>query len=192
MFVGTPRTPSCSRRLSDAERRDKQGRPHSPDKNHAATERRELSTRGSAEQEALTGFFIFSVSATSDRAVKAPPPGGPRPALTALTRPGSPPVASTRVRLRHTSPQPSQTNQPASLTLTDPTDKQGSPLVRWAAIEAVGNYRAKGNEKLRADYKRIAQARRQVQGPGRGGPQAGDPGLLCAARREVRCLETAA
>ena len=35
--------------------------------------------------------------------------------------------------------------------------KQGSPLVRWAAIEAVGNYRAKGNEKLRADYKRIAE-----------------------------------
>ncbi len=28
--------------------------------------------------------------------------------------------------------------------------------MRWAAIEAVGNYRAKGNEKLRADYKRIA------------------------------------
>ena len=26
--------------------------------------------------------------------------------------------------------------------------KQASPLVRWAAIEAVGNYRAKGNEKL--------------------------------------------
>jgi transposase len=37
--------------------------------------------------------------------------------------------------------------------------KQGSPLVRWAAIEAVGNYRAKGNEKLRADYKRIAERR---------------------------------
>jgi hypothetical protein len=35
--------------------------------------------------------------------------------------------------------------------------KQGSPLVRWAAIEAVGNYRAKGNEKLHADYKRIAE-----------------------------------
>ena len=35
--------------------------------------------------------------------------------------------------------------------------KQGSPLVRWAAIEAVGNYRAKGNEKLRADYLRIAE-----------------------------------
>jgi transposase len=31
--------------------------------------------------------------------------------------------------------------------------KQGSPLVRWAAIEAVGNYRAKGNEKLREDYR---------------------------------------
>jgi len=37
--------------------------------------------------------------------------------------------------------------------------KQGSPLVRWAAIEAVGNYRAKGNEKLRADYLRIAERR---------------------------------
>ena len=48
------------------------------------TERRELSTRGSAQQEALTGFFIFNVFATSDRAVKAPPPGGLRPALTAL------------------------------------------------------------------------------------------------------------
>ena len=35
--------------------------------------------------------------------------------------------------------------------------KQGSPLVRWAAIEAVGNYRAKGNEKLRADDRRIAE-----------------------------------
>ena len=37
--------------------------------------------------------------------------------------------------------------------------KQGSRLVRWAAIEAVGNYRAKGNEKLRADYHRIAERR---------------------------------
>ncbi len=37
--------------------------------------------------------------------------------------------------------------------------KQGSPLVRWASIEAVGNYRAKGNEKLRADYLRIAERR---------------------------------
>jgi len=37
--------------------------------------------------------------------------------------------------------------------------KQGSPLVRWASIEAVGNYRAKGNEKLRADYHRIAERR---------------------------------
>jgi hypothetical protein len=31
--------------------------------------------------------------------------------------------------------------------------------VRWACIEAVGNYRAKGNEKLRADYTRIAERR---------------------------------
>ena len=37
--------------------------------------------------------------------------------------------------------------------------KPGSGPVRWAAIEAVGNYRAKGNEKLRADYKRIAERR---------------------------------
>ena len=37
--------------------------------------------------------------------------------------------------------------------------KQGSGLVRWAAIEAVGNYRAKGNEQLRADYRRIAERR---------------------------------
>ncbi len=37
--------------------------------------------------------------------------------------------------------------------------KQGSPLVRWAAIEAVGNYRAKGNEKLREDYRRIVEHR---------------------------------
>ena len=33
--------------------------------------------------------------------------------------------------------------------------KQGSPLVRWAAIEAVSKYR--GGEKLRADYFRIAE-----------------------------------
>ena len=31
--------------------------------------------------------------------------------------------------------------------------------MRWAAIEAIGNYRAKGNEKLRADFKRIAERR---------------------------------
>jgi transposase len=37
--------------------------------------------------------------------------------------------------------------------------KQGSPLVRWAAIEAVRNYRARGNEKLRDDYRRIAERR---------------------------------
>jgi transposase len=37
--------------------------------------------------------------------------------------------------------------------------KQGSPLVRWAAIEAVGNYRQRGSEKSRADYRRIAERR---------------------------------
>jgi transposase len=36
-----------------------------------------------------------------------------------------------------------------------PITHQGSPLVRWAAIEAVSKYR--GGEKLRADYFRIAE-----------------------------------
>jgi len=36
-----------------------------------------------------------------------------------------------------------------------PITKQGSPLVRWAAIEAISKYR--GGEKLRADYLRIAE-----------------------------------
>ena len=38
-----------------------------------------------------------------------------------------------------------------------PITKQGSPLVRWAAIEAVTKYR--GGPKLRADYHRIAARR---------------------------------
>ena len=38
-----------------------------------------------------------------------------------------------------------------------PITKQGSPLVRWAAIEAVTKYR--GGPKLRADYHRIAERR---------------------------------
>jgi transposase len=38
-----------------------------------------------------------------------------------------------------------------------PITKQGSPLVRWAAIEAISKYR--GGEKLRADYQRIADRR---------------------------------
>jgi transposase len=38
-----------------------------------------------------------------------------------------------------------------------PITKQGSPLVRWAAIEAISKYR--GGPKLRADYHRIAARR---------------------------------
>jgi transposase len=38
-----------------------------------------------------------------------------------------------------------------------PLTKQGSPLVRWAAIEAISKYR--GGPKLRADYHRIAARR---------------------------------
>ena len=64
--------------------------------------------------------------------------------------------------------------------------------MRWAAIEAVGNYRAKGNEKLRADDKRIAEHAGKYKA------------RVAVARKlltlvfyawrdgEVRCLETAA
>lgn len=38
-----------------------------------------------------------------------------------------------------------------------PITKQGSPLVRWAAIEAISKYR--GGEKLREDFHRIAERR---------------------------------
>ena len=38
-----------------------------------------------------------------------------------------------------------------------PITKQGSPLVRWAAIEAISKYR--GGPKLRADFHRIADRR---------------------------------
>jgi transposase len=70
--------------------------------------------------------------------------------------------------------------------------KQGSPLVRWAAIEAVGNYRAKGNEKLRADYKRIAERRGRYKA--RVAVARKLLTLVFYAMRdgEVRCLETAA
>ena len=70
--------------------------------------------------------------------------------------------------------------------------KQGSPLVRWAAIEAVGNYRAKGNEKLRADYKRIAEHAGKYKA--RVAVARKLLTLVFYAMRdgEVRCLETAA
>ena len=70
--------------------------------------------------------------------------------------------------------------------------KQGSPLVRWAAIEAVGNYRAKGNEKLRADYKRIAERRGRYKA--RVAVARKLLTLVFYAMRDgqVRCLEAAA
>ena len=69
--------------------------------------------------------------------------------------------------------------------------KQGSRLVRWAAIEAVGNYRAKGNEKLRADYRRIAERRGKYKA--RVAVARKMVTLVFYALRdgEVRCLETA-
>jgi len=70
--------------------------------------------------------------------------------------------------------------------------KQGSPLVRWAAIEAVGNYRAKGNEKLRADYKRIAEHAGKYKA--RVAVARKLLTLVFYAMRdgEIRCLESAA
>ena len=70
--------------------------------------------------------------------------------------------------------------------------KQGSPLVRWAAIEAVGNYRAKGNEKLRADDKRIAEHAGKYKA--RVAVARKLLTLVFYARRdgEVRCPQTAA
>ena len=68
--------------------------------------------------------------------------------------------------------------------------KQGSKLVRWAAIEAISGYR--GGAKLRADYERIAQRRGKYRA------------RVAVARKlltlvyyglrdgEIRCLETAA
>jgi anti-anti-sigma factor len=60
---------------------------------------------------------------------------------------------------------------------------QGSPLVRWAAIEAVGNYRSKGNEKLRADYRRIAEHAGKYKARVAVARKLLNSRLLCAARR---------
>jgi transposase len=70
--------------------------------------------------------------------------------------------------------------------------KEGSPLVRWAAIEAVGNDRAKGNEKLRADYRRIAEHAGKYEA--RVAVARKLLTLVFYAMRdgEVRCLEAAA
>ncbi len=43
------------------------------------------------------------------------------------------------------------------MTATGTTDKQGSRLVRWAAVEAV--QRQRGGTKLQADFHRIADRR---------------------------------
>jgi transposase len=60
---------------------------------------------------------------------------------------------------------------------------QGSPLVRWAAIEAVGNDRAKGNEKLRADYRRIAEHAGKDKARVAVARKLLNSRLLCPARR---------
>jgi transposase len=70
--------------------------------------------------------------------------------------------------------------------------KQGSPLVRWAAIEAVGNYRAKGNEKLRADYRRIAEHAGKYKARVAVARKLLTLVFYALRDGEVRCLETAA
>jgi transposase len=47
--------------------------------------------------------------------------------------------------------------EPDDHVVRGPITKQGSPLVRWAAVEAISKYR--GGPKLRADYHRIAERR---------------------------------
>jgi transposase len=70
--------------------------------------------------------------------------------------------------------------------------KQGSPLVRWAAIEAVGNYRAKGNEKLHADYKRIAEHAGKYKARVAVARKLLVLAFYAMRDGEVRCLEAAA
>ncbi|HEY6319285.1 MAG TPA: transposase [Acidimicrobiia bacterium] len=69
--------------------------------------------------------------------------------------------------------------------------KQGSPLVRWAAIEAVGNYRAKGNEKRRADDKGIAERRGKYKARTAVARKLLTLVFYALRDGEVRCLETA-
>ena len=59
--------------------------------------------------------------------------------------------------------------------------KQGSKLVRWAALEAVVRYH--GGDRLRDDFHRDRGAARQEQSPRRGGPQTPHARLLRPARR---------
>ncbi|HTU39669.1 MAG TPA: IS110 family transposase [Acidimicrobiales bacterium] len=68
--------------------------------------------------------------------------------------------------------------------------KQGSRLVRWAAIEAVGNYRAKGNEKLRADYRRIAERRGKYKARVAVARKLVTLVFYALRDGEVRCLDT--
>jgi transposase len=70
--------------------------------------------------------------------------------------------------------------------------KQGSRLVRWAAIEAVGNYRAKGNERLRADYRRIAERRGKYKARVAVARKLVTLVFYALRDGEVRCLETPA
>jgi hypothetical protein len=43
------------------------------------------------------------------------------------------------------------------LTLTRPTDKQGSTIVRWAVVESVARYH--GGEPIEPTFRRIAERR---------------------------------
>jgi len=53
--------------------------------------------------------------------------------------------------------QSTQNDRPDPLTLTRPTDKQGSTIVRWAAVESVARYH--GGEVIAPTFRRIAERR---------------------------------
>src|SRR5256885_11185253 len=66
-----------------------------------------------------------------------------------------------------------------------PITKQGSPLVRWAAIEAISKYR--GGPTLRADYHRIAARRGKFKARVAVGRQLLTLLFYRLTDREVRC-----
>ena len=59
--------------------------------------------------------------------------------------------------------------------------KQGSTIVRWAAVESVVRYH--GGEPIAPAYSRIAERRGNRHRPCRGGQKTAHAGLLRAARR---------
>jgi transposase len=64
--------------------------------------------------------------------------------------------------------------------------KAGSPLVRWAAVEAIS--RIRGGPKLQADYHRHRRSTGSQDRPGGGGPQVAHLVYFGLRDGEIRCL----